>query len=283
MLLAGAFAGLLTTFSALVEAVAPMPLPGTVAIVGDRAIRAAEVVMALDRLGLPDDAQSRARAADYLVDEELLVMRARELGLLRSDPAVRKTLASSMVDRVVAAPDRPPTPEQLRDWFGANRDRFVSPARLRVRRIRFSGARPDAQARAREAQRRLAAGESFERVASDLGADEIVAIPETLLPVQAAQRYLGPEAVAAVMELEVGEWTAPIAAGRSASIVQLLEHRERTEPEFEEVESAVVAQYRRERGERALREYLDRRRSEVPVVVAPLSAREQEDGERDER
>ena len=210
-------------------------------------------------------------------------MRARELGLLRSDPAVRKTLASSMVDKVIAAPDRPPTPEQLRNWFSVNRARFVSPARVRVRRIRFSGARSDAQVRAREAQRRLAVGESFEQVASELGDDEIVAIPDTLLPVQAAQRYLGPEAVAAVMELEVGEWTAPIAAGRSASIVQLLEHRGRLEPEFEDVEAAVVAQYRRERGERALREYLDGRRREVTVVVAPLTARVQEDGERDGR
>lgn len=280
-LIAGALAGLALTAATVVRAVpAALPAPGVAAIVGARVIRDDAVEQAAVRLGLsPEDPAARRKIVDYLVDEELLVGRALDLGLARSDPAVRKTLAARMIDRIVAgagvvagpmvaASADAPTRADLRAWFEENQDRFTTPERARVRRIRISGSRPDAAERARSAHARLEAGEPFERVRDALGDDEVVPIPEDLLTPGVLRRYLGAEAAAAVLELSTAGYTVPVAAGRGFSIVELVELQAAVRPSFEDAETSVRAFYYREAGERRLREVLKELRATTIVRVA---------------
>ncbi|MEE8311114.1 MAG: peptidylprolyl isomerase [Candidatus Binatia bacterium] len=280
-LIAGALAGLALTAATLVRSVpAALPGPGVAAVVGVRVIREDAVERAALRLGLsPEDPVARRKMVDYLVDEELLVGRALDLGLARSDPAVRKTLAARMIDRVVAgaglgsggaaaAVGEEPTRADLRSWFEENRDRFTTPERARVRRIRISGSRPDAAERARSAHARLEAGEPFERVRDALGDDEVVPIPDDLLTPGVLRRYLGAEAAAAVLELSTAGYTVPIAAGRGFSIVELVELQPAVRPSFEDAETSVRAFYSREAGERRLREALQELRAQTTVRLA---------------
>lgn len=293
VLAAGALAGLALSATTIVDPASVMPpRDDVVAMVGDHAITDAALAAAAARLGAArEDPQTRRRLVDYLVDEQLLVRRARDLGLERSDPAVRKILVARMIDRVVAGEAGgaesagarvAPTEADLRAYFESNRDRFLTPARARVRRIRFSGARRGAAERARAAHERLAAGEPFEHVREALGDDEVVAVPDGLLTPAVLRRYLGADAVEAVQELSPGERTEPVAAGRSYSIVELVELQAAAEPTFAEVEASVRALHARALGEQALRGYLAALRAETPVLKSdresPERARASDDG-----
>src|SRR5205085_9008771 len=106
------------------------------------------------------------RVLDRLIDEELLVQRGLDLGLVRRDRRVRSDIVASVVESVVAeATTRQPSDAEVQQFFAEHRDSFLRPGRVRLRQIlvRVSAAVNDATAyaRAAEAARRLRAGEDF--------------------------------------------------------------------------------------------------------------------------
>ncbi len=215
--------------------------------------------------------EDRRRVLDRLIEEELLVQRGLELGLVRSDRRVRGELVSSVIGAVVSeAESREPEQEELRRFYDENRDYFTRPGRARVREIlvRRRGETPEAvRARAEEIVRRLRAGEAFEAVAGAVGDAPPLPVPDALLPPAKLQEYLGPTATLRALELEAGGVTEPISTGSGYRVVQLVEREAPRTPPFEEVEALVRAEWRRRAGDRALRRYLGdlRRRSEVRV------------------
>ena len=99
--LAAAAAGLL----AQTRAASEIP-DGAVAAVNGAAVRRADFeraveALASDRRGAIDDADRR-HVLDRLVDEELLVQRAIELGLVRQDRRVRGDLVTAVIESVTA-------------------------------------------------------------------------------------------------------------------------------------------------------------------------------------
>ena len=106
-LAAGAAAGLLVAAIGVIgerPSADDLP-PGAVARVGDALIRAEEyerLVAGLqsDRRS-PVDAKLRRHVLDRMIDEELLVQRAVELGLVDVDRRVRANLTSAMIQSIV--------------------------------------------------------------------------------------------------------------------------------------------------------------------------------------
>jgi hypothetical protein len=111
--------------------------------------------------------EDRKRVLDRIIEEELLVQRGLALDLARQDRRVRADLTATVIDGVVSdANEREPTDEDIAAFYTANRDFFAGPGRVRVRQVFVrvtSPSDPAAEARAREAERRLLAGESFRR------------------------------------------------------------------------------------------------------------------------
>ena len=73
----------------------------------------------------PLDLAGQRRVLEQLIDEELFVQRAVELGFLRYDRRIRAQLVAGVAQSVAAEMAlAPPSPEQLEAFHRAHRDRF---------------------------------------------------------------------------------------------------------------------------------------------------------------
>ena len=94
-------------------------------------------------------------------------------------------------------------------------------------------------------------------------------LPDVLLPATKLREYLGPTALRAAFELEVGEVSQPIRSGTGYHLLQLVERELSRTPDLSEIEEQVRTEWVRRAGDRALREYLDELRDQAEIVVAP--------------
>jgi parvulin-like peptidyl-prolyl isomerase len=223
--------------------------------------------------GEPLEATEVRRVLDRLIDEELLLQRALELGLVRDDPRARGELVSALIDAVVSdATAEPPTPAEVEAFYREKRDYFARPGRVRVEEIRVraepSRSTEEALARAREAAGRLRAGEPFSTVEQELG-DPSVPLPEDLLPPKKLLDYLGPTATRTALDLEAGEVSDPVRSVAGFHVLRVLEREPLRNPPFEEIEEEVRAELRRRRGDEALRAYVEDLRDLADVRIAP--------------
>ena len=232
-------------------------------------------------LGRSAAEDERRRLLDRMIEEELLVQRGLELGLARHDRQVRADLVAAVIDAVVSEAEvRAPTEAELRAFHTEHAAFFARPARQRVRQIFFAvregdgGAEarphevPPHEVRAHQARARLVAGEAFEAVRRRLGDETVVEVPDVLLPPAKLREYVGPTALEAALDLEVGGVSEPLRSGGGLRLIELVEREPARVPAYEEVEPLVRTEWRRQSGERALRAYLDglRGRARVDAV-----------------
>jgi len=295
LLLAGAAFGLgLAAFGLLESPADESKLPAeAVARVGDRLIRRVDyerVLAAVENdLRSPVDATMRRRVLERMIDEELLVQRALDLGLAAVDRRIRGELTSALIDSIVSGAEaQEPDDRAIESHFQANQDFFTRPGRLRARSLFFSSfsgsaSRPDpasdpapaeagppraaALERARHAATRLARGEPLEQVRRALADPQVSPLPDVLLPAAKVRDYLGPRLLEAIEALEVGEWSEPVESETGFHLVQLLDREPAIVPPLAEVRALVRQDLERRRGDDALRRYLDALRVEIPVSI----------------
>jgi hypothetical protein len=217
------------------------PTSDAVAWVSDRPISRASYENALqavasDRKGGALRADDRARVLERLIDQELLIDRAIELGLHERDPQIRNQLVTAMIDFLVRrAEDEAAAVSEtdLRAFYQTEAFRFERRAQYRVA---VEGA--------------------------------VVPLPGGWLLDKEIEQRLGPSAVRKVAELEVGE-SADIGEGERRYTIRLLERQNGERVPFEEAREAVEAAYARERSEAAVREFLElaRKRTDVRIEV----------------
>lgn len=251
---------------------------GAVARVGDVLIRVEDyerLVAGLesDRRD-PVDAKLRRHVLERMIDEELLVQRAVELGLVDIDRRVRANLTSSMIQSIVDdAEEIEPSQRDLRSFYQEHANFFTSPGRLHVRQIFFRGRsaeRGSGEERATAALAALAGGASFAAVREEHGDDEIAPLPDVLLPALKLREYIGPTALRRALELEPGATSEPVRSGTGVHILQLVDREPARTPPFETIEEQVRNEWRRRQGDRALRAYLDGLRDDFLVITRPV-------------
>ena len=255
--------------------------PEQAAIVGDRVIRRVDyerMLAGLERdLRNPIDDATRRRVLERMIDEELLVQQALALGLASADRRVRGELVSGLVDSLVAEADGDaPSDVEVEAHYRANLDFFTRPGRLRVEALFFAarraselGVNPDAAGSAREraekARVRLVAGDAPERVEKRLGDPRVAAVPDALLPIAKLRDYLGPRVVASLADLAPDIWSEPIESAEGCQLVRIVEREAHDVPPFQEVEPLVRQDLVRQRGDAALRRYLDTLRQQARI------------------
>lgn len=280
MLAIGAALGLLLATAGIVETAPGRGVPeDAAALVNGVPIRSSSYERALAALARdsrePLSADDREHVLDRLIEEELLVQRAQALGLDRSDPVVRNTLVSAMIESIVAGVgQQEPDPEEVERFYRENREFFARTDRYWVRQLRFpvergvDGAEEAARARAEEAARRLRAGESLDEVGRDLEAGGIVPLPDGYLPAAKLREYLGPTPALAATQLETGQVSDPVRGGSAWHVLQMVERVTSPPRPLEAVEPQVRAEMRRRAGDESLRRYLDQLRAEADVQRA---------------
>jgi len=252
--------------------------PGAVARVGEAVIWRAEWERAIAALSLdrktPLEPADRTFALNRLIDEELLLQRALEMDLPRTDVRARRALVSAVIDSVVTSQDAvEPSDAELRRFYAANREWFEGPELFRVWQIWFRAETPEesaaAEARARSARARIASGEPFEEVRRAFGDQESPPVPNTLLPASKLGELLGPTALRTLLQLAPGTVSEPVRSATGWHILLLAERRRGDPPPFEDVRAQVLQEFRRRAADQALRTYLDELRARTNVVVAP--------------
>lgn len=279
LLLAGATLGLAAATSTLLatpEANDSLP-DAIVARVNGTPIRTESYLRLLAALAAdrrnPLSAADRKHVLDRLIEEELLVQHAVDLGLVRTDRRVRANLVSAILASLNATADAiEPSKSELEAFYRDNLGYFRLPARWRVQAVFIASPagdpdRTDARLRAEQVTARLRAGESIDRLREVLGDAVVAPLPNVLLPPAKLLEYLGPSVLDAVRKLAPGETSEPIETPQGFHVVQLVAHLESRAPAFEDVRSQLRAELKRRAGDQALRDRLDALRKQADVQV----------------
>ena len=172
------------------------------------------------------------------IDEELLAREALRLGLDKDDLIIRRRLAQKMAfagEDTSAA--KPPTEVALRAYFEANKGRYVTPGRVTLRQIFFSGDRkPD------EAQRAALAGLGALRVNPASAVGDPFLLPLTYEDVSPAdlEREYGAAFAKAATTAPVGPWQGPVASAYGLHLIRIEARRPAEPAAFEAVRDQVL-------------------------------------------
>ncbi len=221
----------------------------------------------------PVTAEMKTRVLDRMIDEELLVQRGIELGLVESDRRIRGNITSAMIRSIVVeAEDQPPTEAELEEFYAEESSFFAQPGRLRVRQIffRVGQGQDEAEIKEKASQAKVAwvEGAPITQVRKEFGDREVSPIPDALLPPAKLREYIGPTALRAVSELSVGEVSEPVRSGTGVHVFRLVDKEDQRVPGYAEISSLVRNEWVRRAGDRALRSYLDDLRDRADVITA---------------
>jgi len=281
LLAAGAAIGILVAVASAIKPAGDGLPAHAVAMVNDRVISVEELARAIDLLArdkrneMTDE--DRAYVLSRLIDEELLVQRGIDIGLVESDQSVRKAIVKAMMDSILLdAESEKPTEEDLRAFYRDNQDYFTRPPTLRVRQILFRNGteHADGLQRAEQAATALSGGMSFADAVAGFGDRPIQPLPDKLLPARALREYIGPTALETLMSLSPGQRTHPLPSPFGYQILELLERKGTDAPAFESIALQVEGVYARRAGEKALRDYLTRLRDEASLAYSANAPRQ---------
>jgi len=206
--------------------------------------------------------ERRAWMLERLIEEELLVQRGLELGMARSDGAVRNAIVNSLIASVTGEADAAnPTDEQLEQHLADNAARFSF-----VDKVAVEGWQSDDEAVA----------QGFATMLRDTNdpvtTDEIRKIPDlpaALMPIENLRDYLGPGIAAATVELPIGSSAVFARRGRWI-VVRVLKKESEVVTDLSSIRNQVIIDYRRSLADETLQRYLDDLRNKAKVdVVQP--------------
>lgn len=259
-----------------VGAFAPAPRhfpPGTAALVNGTPLPTSELTLALARLYGGDTAspEQRAEALNYLIDQELLVQRGVEIGMLESDHTIRKSVATATIDAIVAEVlAQEPSEAALRTFHASHLAVFSLPARLRLHHLfcHDSGDIEKARMCAEHTHEALAQRMEVADVSERSGASLDTSLPDELTPLSVVRRVLGPTLSARVEAMQIGE-VSVVPTDADYAILRVVDRQDEQPQPYETVQSEVRAEYLRRRRDDALQQALDRWRGEATLVLSP--------------
>lgn len=204
----------------------------------------------------PLDASDEEWVLNRLVEEELLVQHGLALGLAHSEHNVRATIVQSLITATTAeASASNPDNAELEKFFADNRTLFTAPPAVALRAW-ITGDADFAAA--------VVAGDA--NVESG-GAERVMALPESMMPMSKIRDYLGPTLTGRISQRQQTGFFSETVADRHY-IVQVLELEEPEAASFASIRGEVLARYRQDLADRALREYIDLLRRRASVLVA---------------
>ena len=203
--------------------------------------------------------QDKEYVLERMIEEELLIKRAIDLGMLENNPMARGTIVQQMIKNIVTEGSRiEPQENELIEFFQENIGFFTKANRLRVRQIYFSQDEygDEAFQKANDAFVRLNKGENFEEVAIS-GSKSALKIPDTLMNLSKVREYIGPSLMREAQLLKPGYSSAPNKVSGGYKIIYLVDREDAIQPEYSNIRSAVLSEFLKRRDDQSLRKYLD--------------------------
>ena len=229
----------------------------------DRFIPFARYEMQLE--GLANDKRSPLTKKDKeyvlerMIEEELLIKRAIDLGMLENNPMARGTIVQQMIKNIISEGSRiEPEEKELIEFFEENIGFFTKANRLRVRQIYFSqddfGDRVLKESK--NAFTRLLKGETFDQVTLS-GSNSALKVPDTLMNLSKVREYIGPSLMREAQLLKPGQFSEPKKVSDGYKIIYLVDREDAAKPEYSNIRSSVLSEFSKRRDDQSLRTYLD--------------------------
>ena len=148
-------------------------------------------------------------------------------------------------------------------FYLANQDLFTPSPKLHLIKLSFDGNKRDSGAEARDL---LVAGNLA--AAKSLAENEVISLPNVLLPAMKVREYIGPFLTQAALGLEEGEVSELIELDRKFHLLVSVQKMISSAPQFDDVYQEVESEYIRFKGEEMLDDYLGDLRNWYDVVKA---------------
>ena len=172
-----------------------------------------------------------------LIDDELILQRAEELGILQADPGIRKLLARSAIDTVVRESQALLIKEpELIAFYNDHQAVFQQPQRITLQAAQF-----DDLGMANISRNAVLLGDSLKKTVS-LGGGKILPIPVSPLPKHMLIRYLGISLTDLALGLSATQISQPIVQGDNIYLLQVIENQPATLMPFEQVRETVMTE-----------------------------------------
>tara|TARA_B100000214_G_scaffold78819_1_gene53243 strand:- start:2123 stop:3424 length:1302 start_codon:yes stop_codon:yes gene_type:complete len=201
---------------------------------------------------------------ERMIDEELLIQRGIDLGMIENDSEIRSAIIQKMIGSIIAETnDLRISRQDLEGFYSANKDLFTPSPKLQLLKLSFDGNKKVAGERARDLliQGNLAG-------AKLLAENEVISLPNVLLPAMKIREYIGPSLTQMALSLEEGEVSELIEVDGSFHLLVPLQKIISSAPEFNDVYQEVESEFIRFKGEELLDEYLEDLRNWYDVVKA---------------
>ena len=172
-----------------------------------------------------------------LIDDELILQRAEELGILQADPGIRKLLARSAIDTVVRESQALPINEpELIAFYDDHLAVFQQPQRITLQAAQF-----DDLEMANISRNAALLGDSLKEAVSSTDA-EMLPIPLSPLPKHVLVRYLGASLTDLALTLPTMQVSQPIIRGDSVYLLQVFENHAATSMPFKQIRATVMTE-----------------------------------------
>ena len=215
--------------------------------------------------GLANDKRSPLTKKDKeyvlerMIEEELLIKRAIDLGMLENNPMARGTIVQQMIKNIISEGSRiEPEEKELIEFFEENIGFFTKANRLRVRQIYFSqddfGDRVLKESK--NAFTRLLKGETFDQVSLS-GSNSALKVPDTLMNLSKVREYIGPSLMREAQLLKPGQFSEPKKVSGGYKIIYLVDREDAAQPKYSNIRSSVLSEFSKRRDDQSLRTYLD--------------------------
>ncbi|MDB3975920.1 peptidylprolyl isomerase [Gammaproteobacteria bacterium] len=196
---------------------------------------------------------------ERMIEEELLIKRAIDLGVLNDNPMARGTIVQQMIKTIIAENARYEISDsELESFFQENSGFFTKSSRLRIQQIYFSNEqlKDDSLVVAKKAYDLLKRGDDFESV-SKLGSPSALQIPNSLMTLSKVREYIGPSLMNLAKELEINSFTTPIEVSGGYKIIYLIDKELASPPQFNDIKASVSSEFLKRRDDQSLRSYLE--------------------------
>ena len=196
---------------------------------------------------------------ERMIEEELLIKRAIDLGMLNDNPMARGTIVQQMIKTIIAENARYEISDsELESFFQENSGFFTKSSRLRIQQIYFSNEqlKDNSLVVAKKAYDLLKGGDDFESV-SKLGSPSALKIPNSLMTLSKVREYIGPSLMNLARELEINSFTSPIEVSGGYKIIYLIDKEMASPPRFNDIKASVSSEFLKRKDDQSLRSYLE--------------------------
>ena len=201
---------------------------------------------------------------ERMIDEELLIQRAIDLGMLENNGEIRAAIIQKMISSIIAeVNDLRFSEKDLKAFFTSNKDFFTPSPKLHLLKLSFPIARKE---QALEARDILLSGDLAG--AKALAKTEVISLPNTLLPAMKIREYIGPYLTQAALALNEGEVSNLIEIDNELHLLVSIQKIVQLPPAFDKIYQEIESEFIRKQGEEMLDAYLDDLRNWYDVVKA---------------